>query len=104
MPPWAGKQLERAYLLALARFGVARNDTRIVGQIKAGIGCPSQNLFFHTTSPSNPIYMCFYLMASTSTARWSKRAGAGGIGSMRRGYGAGRVRDRNARGAERLVG
>jgi len=31
-------------------------------------------------------------------------AGAGGIGSMRRGYGAGRVRDGNARGAERLVG
>jgi len=59
MPPWEWKQLERAYLLALACFGVSRNDTRIVGQIKAGIGCPSPNLFFRTTSRSNPIYMCF---------------------------------------------
>jgi hypothetical protein len=40
MPPWAGKQLEQAYLLALAGLGVSRNDTRIVGHNKAGIGCP----------------------------------------------------------------
>ena len=42
MPPWEWKQLEQAYLLALACLGVSRNDTRI-----AGIGHPQRSGIFN---------------------------------------------------------
>ena len=47
------------------------------------ICCSPQKFIFPTTSRRNPIYICFYLMAPTSTTRWSRTADAGGIGSMR---------------------
>ncbi len=47
MPPWEWKQLEQAYLLALACLGVSRNDTRIAGQNKAGIGYPQRSGIFN---------------------------------------------------------
>ena len=47
------------------------------------ICCSPQKFIFPTTSRRNPIYLCFYLMAPTSTTRWSRTADAGGIGSMR---------------------
>src|SRR5256885_13329450 len=43
-------------------------------------------------------------MAPTSITGWSRTAGAGGIGSTRRGIGAGRVGESSARGQERPVG
>ena len=69
MPPWEWKQLEQAYLLALACLGVSRNDTRIVGQIKAGCECP----------PPPRSEMISQSSCCTLERCWSRR-----LGNMRR--------------------
>lgn len=44
----------QAYFLALARTGITRSETRIVGLNKSGSGCPPPDLFCPVASRSNP--------------------------------------------------
>ena len=56
------------------------------------------------TSTSAPWPMCSCLMAPMSITHSSKMAGAGGIGSIRGGYGAERVGEGSTKGEGRTVG
>ena len=56
LPPWEWRKRKsrsrQAYFLALARAGVARNDSRTVGKNKAGWGCLPPNQARSTRSHS----------------------------------------------------
>ena len=57
-----------------------------------------------SVSVGAPLPACSCQMARTSITRWSKMAGAGGIGNMRQGYDSRRIGNESTNFPDRLVG